>query len=149
MTDLAQPVANETAEHQPALNAPLPGTLPLPGSLPVTVYVKYYRASPNTEIAGFGAHQHGPFYGGGITWPTTPDGEYAKFITFDFPPEVSEITCEGLFYSVPFSAHPTKQDLCIVPLVGGTSMSYNFTVRFKSGNKHDPQIIVTPITVTP
>jgi hypothetical protein len=148
MTERAQQVANDTAGHRQGSDSPLPGALLISGLLPVTVHVKYYAASTTTEeTVGFGLHKHGSFFGDGIEWPTTADGDYAKFVTFELPPEVSKITCEGLFYSEHFAATPRKQDLCIVPLVGSIGKTYPFMVHFTSGTLHDPKIIVTPITL--
>ena len=147
MTDLAQRDRNEMTAHRQASDSPLPGKLKLSGRVPVRVYVSYYPASGNPdgkETVGFGLTAAGPFHGGGLKWGSLGT-EYSKFVTFEFPAEVAEVSCKGLAYSASYSTGPAEQDLCILPAPGTDPVIYHFKVHFNSGMVHDPQIIVTPI----
>jgi hypothetical protein len=56
-------------------------------------------------------------------------------------PDGTEISCKNLYYSDIYT-EGTYQLLCIPP----GANTYAFTVKFSNADKHDPQIVVTPIT---
>lgn len=114
------------------------GKLPLTAEQPTEVWIGMFTKGGET-IAGFAASSSGPFYRGGIEWSPS-SSEYGLFVTFALMPGVDEIDCDDLLYSPVGNA---TQLLAIPPQKG----SYDFNVTFTSGAKHDPKIVVTPITM--
>lgn len=114
------------------------GKLPISSPEPTQVWIGKF-IKDGTTIAGFAASASGPFYRGGIEW-TTDSTEYGMFLSFQFLPGVSEVDCDDLLYSPVVGA---TQQMSVPP----KKHSYDFFVTFDTGDRHDPKIIVTPITM--
>lgn len=133
MSDVT-PTTERALENEPKLEMD-PGYLVISGDQPVTIHIK---ATPRHKptIAGFSTDPHSNhYYTGGIKWQLNE--EYAKFVTFDIPENVSYVDCPGLPYA-PVVNH--KQQMCILSV----AQSYGFFVYYPDGTRHDPEIIVTP-----
>ena len=141
MTDIARHPTNQTQPTGLSSVDPT-GLLLLTGDDPVTVFVKQ---DPLTKHAVFASKADGTYFAGGISWTSGPTN--ALFVTFSMTPPVSGIECE-LPYSVPYEADHSKLDLCLLP-VSEAKVMYQFFVNFSDGTpRHDPVIIITPITAT-
>ncbi len=138
MTDFASQSASQsthdvgTDDH--AHRNILPGTLKLSGDGQALVYViRVPNISPATSA--FGHHRSGDFYTDGISWVN--DSKFAKFINFHLLQGVERLYCNQLPYSDVKSQH---QQFAILH---NSPAEYSFTVKFTTGEPHDPQIVVT------
>ena len=164
MTNVAQGVAIETTQHQTfpdgsmdPMSTPTKSTENLvldpnpTTSYPTVLPVYVYTFAGSSQVAGFSLSSStlpsNTFYTGGLVWnfySSGPNAVYSMFVTFVFlssTPANTEISCQNLSYSDLY-AGGTNQMLCIPP----SANTYTFSVNFGNGNKHDPQIVVTPIT---
>ena len=118
-----------------------PGRLPLSGNPTglVQIYVQVFVES-GKKLAGFSTDQT-TYYVGGIQWSC--GAEYALFMNFLYPVQITEITC-ALPYSAALSGGAPAQLMCMVPVP--EEIEYSFIVHFADGTLHDPKILVTPIT---
>lgn len=128
--DSRQPVADDSGTVH--------GKLPLSTNQPTQVWVGKFTKSGQT-ISGFADNTNGPFYRGGVDWSPS-SSEYGLFITFVLMSGVAEVDCANLLYSPVVN---TTQLMSVPP----AKKSYDFNVTFDTGEKHDPKIIVTPITM--
>jgi hypothetical protein len=118
------------------------GLLTLVGNNPVHIYVK--AILQRGVIPAFALDKHGTWYTGGIAWAS--DGEFGKFIKFEFMKSVTGVDCDELPYSAVFGSHQQHQDLCLLAVAPAT---YDFTVSFAGAPARDPKIIVTPVNPDP
>src|SRR4051812_31864838 len=123
MTDSAQLLGSETGGERIPLDVNS-GLLILEGNNPVHVFVKSI-VQHNVTIPAFSLGKHETWYTGGITWAS--DGEFAKFIKFEFMHGVTGVDCDLLPYSAVFGNHQQHQDLCLLAIAPAT---YDFTVSF-------------------
>jgi len=142
MTELAKTVSAPAASVRAFAGTLQRGKLKLPGDEPATVYVAPFTIS-NITVGGFGLTADGDFYEGGLKWKSGK--EFSKFITFILLPGIKAIDCDELAYSPVIDSSET-QLLAIMHVA--QKMSYQFYVKFPDGSRHDPKIIVTPITHT-
>src|SRR5512140_182996 len=144
MNNPTQPVEAGMSTNQTDSDSQLSSKgLQLSGNQPVTVYVQPYTASDNKTKAKFGLSSTGKFYAGGLAW--TAGTEYSLFVNFIFQSQgsttITNIECDA---SIPLPYTPVANSInqsCAIPPVGGT---YKFYVKFSTGERHDPQIVVTP-----
>jgi len=141
MKNLAQEGESEPKENLAASDSQLSShLLRLTGNQPVPVYVQPYTDGTKTK-ASFASSSTGKFHKGGLTWKR--DAEYSLFVNFIFLPS-GNITITGLDCEAPLLYTPVmnsvNQSCAIQPVVG----TYKFYVSFSTGERHDPQIVVTP-----
>lgn len=155
MMNLAQRAAIETTEDREASEKPRRDKLlllnPDPEDQPamVEVYVQTYPY-PGRPKAGFALKPDSTeFCTGGLEWKRPSDGEHALFVTFVFLPSTSptiyatEIDCDLPYSAAYGEPEERKQSLCIP--YGAYRAGYQFFVHFSNGERHDPEIVVTPL----
>jgi hypothetical protein len=145
MSELGNELANHL-HHRVDDTGTVDGTLLIETNNPVTVLIAKFVENGKT-VAGFAASPSGPFYRGGVHWKIQPD-DYALFINFQFMPGVKSVDCDDLLYSIPYGALAQNQFLSVPPPVD-VEVKYDFFVDFTTGERHDPKILVTPITTAP
>lgn len=134
--------------QMPVDNAPAPddadgtnlkdGNLKLKdGTSSATVYVRSF-VSTNGEVAGFGFGKSGTFYSGGLSWKYKAQGQSNLELTFKLEEGVASLSSSSINFS---TVQSNQQTATLAP----ETVDDSFNVNFTSGNKHDPQIVVTPI----
>lgn len=140
MTDLAPHTDEQATMNRVQSRKLRHGKLKLEGNEPTTVYVAEFIVD-HEHVPGFGFAAEGDFFRG-IKWRCGT--KFAMFVTFAFLPGVVGIDCDELSYSAVYDTTQKRQMLAMPPVPKKTK--YAFFVTFGAGIRHDPQIIVTPIT---
>lgn len=145
MKNVAQEAEIGTRENSTSSDSQLDAEhihyLKLTGNSPVQVYVQPYTASDNKTKAQFASSSTGPYYHA-IKWKSGT--EYSLFVTFNFQANgTTTITSLDWEAPIPMPYTPvnSQSQSCAIPPVRGI---YRFFVNFSTGEKHDPQIVVTP-----
>jgi len=112
-----------------------------PDGQPKTVFVTDLGGG----VAGFRMDERQPYQTGGLKWQ--PASQHDLFITFVFVEGIEALEPSSdlptVFLSSTFEDR-TQQQGC-VPGPQKTEMEYHFWVKFLSGLRHDPKIVVTPL----
>ncbi|MEO7736068.1 MAG: hypothetical protein ABIY55_34240 [Kofleriaceae bacterium] len=140
MSELAQKTEDRSNPEPAIANTLLPGRLKLSGNQPITIYVAPFVVG-GVNVGGFGIAAAGDFYQDGIKWKCGL--EYSMFVTLTLLPGIAGVDCDELPYSVITDA---SQLLAIGRAAHKTK--YHCYIKFPDGSRHDPKIIVTPITQT-
>jgi hypothetical protein len=149
MKNLAQRIEIAAKENRAVLDTRPEPSLILQGSQPVPVYMRPTINEDGRLVASFASSSNGTFFLGGLQWQWPAGTDNALIINFQFEtnntlPDITiqEIDCDA---PIPLLYSPVGNDAvsqsCAVPPLPGT---YRFFVKFSTGQRHDPQIVVTP-----